>query len=422
MASSNSIVTPNIFAKMTLFHLRSMNHVCRNMSTEVTPEFANKAMKVGDDVMVRRPYRFLVTEGLDFQPQALQDTLMHVKVDTTLGVHFSWDTIEKTLSLREASELYAKPAAIALSAEINKRAAKYCAQNTPNFVGIPGTLPTDIATFLSAGDKIIELGCPEGEELNMIVNRKMSSAYVGARANFFNPQTEISDQIKKGRIVDATLGYTINRDQGIYNHTVGVFAGTPLIDTNLQQADGGDNNTMNLVLKGFTGGVSTLKKGDKFTIDTVFAVHPQTRQNTGSLKQFTLTADAVENAGAMTVNVFPAITPGGQYQNVTNAPLTNAAILPWAGTTGNVTASSGKTGPSALVMHKNAFAFVSVPMAQPSANVVEVVASERDPETGLVLAFIRAFDPIKRIWVNRFDTLIGLNKLYAAELSCVLQG
>lgn len=422
MADANSIVTPSIFAKMTLFHLRSMNHVCRNMSTEVTPEFANKAMKVGDDVMVRRPYRFLVTEGLDFQPQPLQDTLMHVKVDTTLGIHFSWDSIEKTLSLREASELYAKPAAIALSAEINKRAAKYCAQNTPNFVGTPGTLPTDIATFLGAGDKIIELGCPEGEELHMIVNRKMSSAYVAARANYFNPQSEISQQQKQGRIVDNTLGYSINRDQGIYNHTVGTFAGTPLVDTNNQKAEGGDNATMNLVLKGFTGGVSAVKKGDKFTIDAVYATHPQTHQSTGSLKQFTVTTDAVENAGAMTVNIFPAITPSGQYQNVDAAALTNAAIYFWAGTSGSPTASSGKTGPSALVMHKNAFAFVSVPLAQPSSNVVEVVTSERDPETGLVLAFIRAFDPVKRIWVNRFDTLIGLNKLYAAELSCVLQG
>jgi hypothetical protein len=422
MASANSIVTPNIFAKMTLFHLRSMNHVCRNMSTEVTSEFANKAMKVGDSVMVRRPYRFLVSEGLDFQPQPLQDTVMPVKVDTPLQIGFSWDSIEKTLSLREASELYAKPAAIALAAEINKRAAKYCAQNTPNFVGIPGTLPSTVDTFLGAGDKIVELGCPEGEELHLILNRKMSSAYVTARANQFNPQTEVSEQIKKGRIVDATLGYTINRDQGIYAHSTGTFAGTPLIDTNNQQADGGDNATMNIVLKGFTGGVSSMKKGDKFTIDGVYAVHPQIRQNTGSLKQFTLTADAVENAGAMTVNVFPAITPGGQYQNVTAAALTNAAIYFWAGNAGSPAASSGKVSPQALVMHKNAFAFVSVEMAQPAASSVEVVSSVKDPETGLAVSFIRAFDPRLRIWINRFDCLIGLNKLYAAELSCVLAG
>ena len=422
MASINAIVTPNIFAKMTLFHLRSMNHVCRNMSTEVTPEFANKAMKVGDDVMVRRPYRFLVTEGLDFQPQALQDTLMHVKVDTPLGIHFSWDSIEKTLSLREASELYAKPAAIALSAEINKRAAKYCAQNTPNFVGVPGTIPTDISTYLGAGDKITELGCPENEELHLIINRKMSSAYVNARANYFNPQNEISDQIKKGQIVDKTLGYTINRDQGIYTHTWGTYtAATPLIDTDAQQADGGDNATMTLATKGWSGTANSVNTGDKFTIDGVYAVHPQTRMSTGSLKQFVVVAPATSNT-TMTITIFPAITPTGQYQNVTAAALTNAAIYFGAGASSTAAASSGKVGPMALVMHKNAFAFVSVPLANPSPNVVEVVTSERDPETGLVLAFIRAFDPVKRVWVNRFDTLIGLNKLYAAELSCVLTG
>ncbi len=416
----NALVTPNIFAKMTLFHLRSMNHVCRNMSTEVTPEFANKQMKVGDDVMVRRPYRFLVTEGLNYQPQALQDTFMHVKVDTALGIHFEWNTIEKTLSLREASELYAKPAAIALSAEINKRAAKFAAQNTPNFVGVPGTLPTSIDTFLGAGDKIVELGCPENEELHLIMNRKMSSAYVSARANYFSQQKETDEQLRKGRIVDNTLGYTINRDQGIYSHTCGTVGDHPLIDTNDQKAEGGDNATMNLVLKTAAG--STIKKGDKLTIAGVYAVHPQTHESTGSLKQFTVTADAADAGGALTVNIFPAITPTGQYQNVTASALTNAVVNFWAGTQADPTVSNAKVSPQALVMHKNAFAFVSVPLANPAPSVVEVVTSERDPETGLVLAFIRAFDSVERRWINRFDCLIGLSKLYAAELSCVLAG
>src|SRR6476660_7815922 len=118
MASANVLVTPKILAKMVLLNLRSQNSVIRNMSTEVTPEFARKSYKVGDDVLVRRPYRFQVTDGLDWQPQPLQDTVLHVKVDTPLGIHFQWDSIEKTLSLREAEEIYAKPVAIALAADI----------------------------------------------------------------------------------------------------------------------------------------------------------------------------------------------------------------------------------------------------------------------------------------------------------------
>lgn len=421
--TNNVLVTPKVFAKLALINLRSKNNVCRNMSTDVTSEFANKAMKIGDTVTVRRPYRFLVTKGLGWQPQPLQDTTMPIKVDQPLGIHFQWDTIEKTLSLREANELYAQPAAIAMASEVNKLAAQFCAQNTPNYVGTPGTIPSAISTFLEAGDRLIEVGVPENEELHLIMNRAISSAYVNARANYFNPTVEISQMLTKGRITDHTLGYTIDRDQSLYTHTTGTYVGTPVIDaTSTMSADGGDNATQTIVISGFNSSSSNVKVGDKFTIADVYAVHPQTRQSTGRLKQFTILADASDSSGAITATIFPAITPTGQYQNVSAAAVTGKAVMLWAGSSGTPVASSEKTGPQALVMHKNAFAFVSVPLANPKPSVVEVVAEDKDPETGMWLSFIRAFDSVNRIWVNRFDTLVGYGKLYAAEMSCVIAG
>ena len=75
-------------------------------------------------------------------------------------------------------------------------------------------------------------------------------------------------------------------------------------------------------------------------------------------------------------------------------------------------------------MHKSAFAFVSVPLATPESNSGDttIVSQAKDPETGMWMSFIRAFNSKDRIWVNRFDTLVGYGKLYAAEASCVLAG
>jgi hypothetical protein len=431
--TNNALVTPKIFARLALFNLRSMNNTVRNMSTEVTPEFAKKAMKVGDTVQVRRPYRFLVTEGLEWQPQPLQDTVMPVTVDTPLGIHFQWDTIEKTLSLREANELYAKPAAISMAANINQRAAKYAAQNTPNFAGTPGTLPTTVATFLEPGSRITELGCPDGEELHLIINRRMNDAYINARSVYFNPTDEISKTVKTGVFVDNTLGYTVQRDQAIYTQQIGTFAGTPVIDaTSPLSADGGNNATMNLAISGFTGasGSNSLNYGDKFTIAGVYSVHPQLRASTGRLQVFTVLnqPSVVDVGGLMNVTVFPAITPPGvgtgQYQNVTAAAVVAADVFIWAGTVASPAASSGVTSVQGLVMHKDAFAFVSVPLAMPEGKGgdIEFATADKDPETGMWMSFIRAFDSKDRIWINRFDTLLGLARLYAAELSCVLAG
>jgi hypothetical protein len=119
--------------------------------------------------------------------------------------------------------------------------------------------------------------------------------------------------------------------------------------------------------------------------------------------------------------VFPAITPSGQYQNVDAAAVAAEAVMLWAGSTATPVVSSAKTGPQALVMHKNAFAFISVPLANPKpGGNVEVVVDAKDPETGMWMSFIRCFDGEKRIWINRFDTLVGYGKLYAAEMGCVV--
>ena len=433
VVTNNVLVTPKVFAKLALFNLRSKNNICRNLTTEISQEFQNKAQKVGDTVTVRRPYRFQVTEGLEWSPQPLQDTVMPVKVDTPLGIHFQWDTVEKTLSLRDANENYAGPAAAAMSASVNSKAAKFCAQNTPNYAGTPGTLPTTVANFLEPGSRIIELGCPENEELHLIVNRAMSDAYINARSNYFNPQTDISSGIKTGRMVDQTLGYTIDRDQTLYTQTTGIITGTPVIDTtSLKLADGGDNATMTLVISGYSGTASdTMKQGDKFMIEDCYSVHPQTKASTGRLKCFTAVADGTEAANVMTVTVFPAITPVAQnpgeisqYANTDSATVTGKKVYIWAGTSGAPTTSSAKKSIQGLVMHKNAFAFVSVPLANPEAGRGDtvIVSEDRDPETGMWMSFIRAFDSRDRIWINRFDTLVGYGKLYAAELSCVLAG
>src|ERR1017187_2999639 len=175
---ANAVVTPQIFAKLVLMDLGGALNVCRNMSKDVTPEFGKKDYKVGASVDVRKPYRFTVSTGLKYDPQPLTDQVTPVKVAQVAQVSFDWDSVEKTLSIREARELYAKPAALALASTINAACAQYISWNTFNAVGTPGTTPVDEQPYLKAGDLLIEQGLPQDEELNLIVNRKFSSTFV----------------------------------------------------------------------------------------------------------------------------------------------------------------------------------------------------------------------------------------------------
>lgn len=411
--ANNVLFTPQVFTRAVLMNLGGYLTVARNMSKEYSKEFGKNGAKIGDSISVNKPQRYQVTSGLAYQPQPLTNVKTTVTVDQVTGVHFEWDSIERTLSLDDIQERYAKPAAIAIAHDTNAKAAQYCAQNTFNAVGTPGTTPTAIDTYLGAGDKLVELGLPPEEELHCIVNRKMSSQYVIGNKTVFNPAGQISEMIKRGEVVDETLGYIWHRDQTIYAQTIGAQGGTPEINGAGQTTANGNNDTMTLNTKGWSNTTLVLGPGDKFTIANVYSVHPQTRQSTGDLQQFTVLANATTNgSGQVGILVAPGITPTGQYQNVTAAAADSAAIT--------VFGAAGTVSPQGLLMHRNAYAFVSVPMSDPkSGKGVEEAYQETDDETMLTLSFIRFFDGTNRIHGNRFDTLYGFATLYR-EMACVI--
>lgn len=415
--ANNIILTPQVYTRLTLMHLGGYLAVCRNMTKQYSKEFGKKDYKVGDTVSVRKPQRFLATTGLEYQPQSLTNTRTTITVNDVTGVHFEWDSVEKTLSIQDAAQ-YAKPAAIALAHNINSRAAQYVAQNTWNAVGTPGTIPTAIDTYLAAGDKIVQGGLPPDEDLSCIVSRKFSSQFVVGQKTYFNPAGQISNMIKKGEITneDPTLGYRWQRDQTIYNQTVGPFGGTPLVNGANQTQDGGNNGTGTLITDGWTAAAAArVVVGDRFTIANVYSVHPQTKQSTGDLQQFVITANgSSDGSGNLTLSFYPAITTTGQYQNVNSVPADNAALT-FFGTANTVS-------PQALLLHENAFAFCSIPLEDPkSGRGVEEAEQETDPDTGLTLSFVRFFDGKNRIHGNRFDALDGFGRLYP-EMACVIAG
>lgn len=91
-----------------------------------------------------------------------------------------------------------------------------------------------------------------------------------------------------------------------------------------------DNRYQNLTIGVVSG---TVKVGDAFTIAGVNAVHHITKQDTGQLKTFRITAIVSGSGGAGVVQISPPIISGGgstdaelEYKNVTATPANGAAI------------------------------------------------------------------------------------------------
>ena len=136
----------------------------------------------------------------------------------------------------------------------------------------------------------------------------------------------VQDALSRAKIPDLATFDTMRSDYLL--NLAGNTASTITVNGNQSAtvatfgADGfyKDNRSMTLALTNAT--TANMPVGTKFTIAGVNAVHPETRQDTGSLMTFTVIAAA---NGAPVVQ--PAIVVSGPYQNCTAQAATGAAVV-----------------------------------------------------------------------------------------------
>jgi hypothetical protein len=186
--------------------------------------------------------------------------------------------------------------------------------------------------------------------------------------------------------------------QNVPTHTVGTVTGTPLVNGAAQVSlypAVSSTMTQPLITDGWTG---SLNAGDIFTIANVFAVHPVSKATLPILRQFVVTANVV-SSGAATLTIYPAIIVAGAFQNCSAAPADNAAIT--------VLGANATGYRQNMVFHKNAFAFVSVPLAMPAA----VINGSRQSYKGINLRLIPTYDSTNDVHGWRFDVLFGVKAI-----------
>jgi hypothetical protein len=163
-----------------------------------------------------------------------------------------------------------------------------------------------------------------------------------------------------------------------------------------------------LGVDGVTSG-ATIPAGTVFTIDNVYAVHPQTKVNLGYLQQFVVTADVTETSGnSVTLSISPSIyyTTTDSRQNVNAAPVDEATCNVMVG-------SASTTYTNSLCYHADAYRMVSVPLVLPKAAEI----AEQYTYKGMTIAIVQSWDVIKRRMITRLDFLGGFAPV-RPEWSC----
>lgn len=397
----NSLLTIEMITLESLRVLTNMLVFTGLVNRQFDAMFAKSGAKVGDTVYARKPPRYTVRIGSGIQPQATQETRTPVKLDKLVGIDLPFSSVERTLSLDNYSDRILKPALAAIGNQIDYDGLQLY-KEVYNLVGTPGTVPatTNVnSTYLGAGVKLDDAGSPQDDQRYLVTTPNMQASAVSANFSLFNPTGPIGESFKRGRYGRQVLGWDWYMDQNCPTHTEGTRTGT----NGTSWTVSGANQTGNsLLITGLTA-ADTISKGDVFTIGTIAAgtgvqsVNPQSRQATGVLQQFVVTADFTSDGGTDTIQIEPAITPSGQFQTVDRSPA-SGAVLTFAG-------ASATVNRYGLGFHRDAFTLVTAPLELPKG--VHEAYYAGDDQTGIGVRVVTAYDIRTNEMITRFDVLYG---------------
>ncbi len=355
---ANAYQNPTMYTDECLRVLENNIILGAKVSRKHQMEFGKDEMKIGDTINIRRPAKFTTRSGATFSAQDYTETSVPLVINSQKGVDTSFTSADMTLKLQDFSDRVIKPAVIQIAQQIDIDGYVNAKNTVGNLTGTAGTSPNNVSFLFDMGKKLDDFSTPRDGSRYYALDQASNAAQVAALTGFFNQQKLVGQQYEDGVFVDATntVGLKIAMSQNIARHTVGPLGGTPLVNGAAQGLTSGWANTGTLVTDGWTAAAAQrLAAGDVITIAGVNSVNPVTKQSTGALMQFVVTAAASsDGAGNLTTTVSPALISAGPFQNISNAPADNSAI------TVNGTASTSYA--RNLAWHKDAFELAVVKM------------------------------------------------------------
>lgn len=407
---ANNLLTISKITNEALMVLENELTFTSEVDRNYDDQFAVVGGKIGNTVNVRKPGRFIGTTGPALNVEDFNETSVPVTLSTQFHVDTQFTTQDLALSLDMFSDRVLKPAVAAIANKIDRDGTLQAANNTANIVGVAGTPPTGLITYLTAAAYLDAEGAPRDGRRSCIVEPFTSATIVDSLKGLFVPQEAIGEQYRKGLMGRDSAGMNWRMDQNILSHTFGNFAGSATVNTTTATGflttGWASSSTITLTL---TSGVS-LNQGDTFTIAGVYAVNPQNRQAYGSnkLRNFVVNTAVSGSGGTISVNVSPAIITAGQFQNVSIPSTSSTAAV-------NFFNQSGTVSPQNIIMHRNAFTLAVADLELPEG--VHFAGRASDKEIGLSMRVVRQYTINNDSIPTRLDVLYGWANLYP-ELAC----
>jgi hypothetical protein len=307
---ASNLLTLDEITNEALMVLHQKLNFVTNIVTDYDDSFAVEGAKIGNTLRVRLPMEYGTGTGSTITTGAGADSLQNqvtLTVNTQRHVPMRFTSNEMTMKIDDFRERHLEPAMSRLAAMIEYDALNMM-DEVPNAVSA-GT-KVDFADILQAG-VILDDNLAPRDSRNALLDSQANADCINDLKGLFHDQKEVSRQYKEG-LMGRTGGFDFYQNTLLHSHTSGAEGGGSAYLTNKATAQVGSYTSPNSMSLIVDTGTKTVKEGDVFTIEDVYDVHPETKQSTGVLKQFTVLADFT---GAGTISISPAIIASGRYQN-----------------------------------------------------------------------------------------------------------
>src|SRR3990172_3552337 len=405
---AQTMLTPTEITREAQRVLHQKLNFVGNINRTYDDRFAKSGARIGDTLQIRLPNEYTVRTGKVLNAQETSEQKADLTVATQKGVDVNFSSAELTMSLDDFSKRIIEPAMSVLAASIESDALSMYKDVHNEVSDVGATLA--LADVLEVLKKLTDNLAPMDMRTLLLTTRNNVDLVTAATA-LFNDRSKVAEQYRKGLIGNDFLGFdSVYQNTLLPLHTTGTDDGTGDYLTDIAAAE----NNGSAGLLNVDTGAGTFKKGDIVEIESLLAVHPETKVSTGVLKQFVVTADATPGAGGGDLAISPSIITSGARQNVTNTLADGKAIFK------RESDSSTAVGNAAdyyigLGFHRDAFAFASADLLMPKG----VDFSAREVFDGISLRIVRQYDINNDNLPCRIDVLYGY-KTIRPQLACRL--
>src|SRR5574340_166398 len=399
---ANAVLTPDDITREALRVLHQKLNFVTNISTEYDDSFAVEGAKIGNTLRVRQPIQYTTGTGATIATGTTIDTQENsvtLTVNSQKHVPMRFTSNEMTMKIDDFSSRHIEPAMAVLAAKIEADALSMIDKVSQE---VQAGTKVDFADILD-GRRILGNSLAPISDRYALLDTQANADMVNALSGQFNAQEVISKQNKEG-MVGRTAGFDFYENTLLPSQTSGAEGGGSAYRVNGNQSHA-YTKVVEATLAVNTG-TKSIKKGDVFTIASVYRVHPETKVSTGELMQFTALADLT---GAGNLSISPGIVISGPYQNC-SAQAGTGAVITFAGAASTAYKQS-------LLFQKGFACFATADLILPSKGVM---AASRQVYDGISMRMVQDYDVVKDRIFTRLDVLYGY-KVLRPQLACKIR-